>query len=419
MDSTKVITIISLTILTSIGFAQQATAPAQPPVAPADANSIQAPALPYIAEITSNDVYVRSGPGQNYYFCGKLTRGDKIRVVSVKYSWSQIVPPQGSFSWISKQYVQVDPENKMMGTVVGDAVRVWAGSDAVAPANSASMQVKLDKDDKVSLLGEEKDNYYKIASPEGAYLWVSTDYTKPLTSLVPTSAMGAATAPPAAQPQAELKTELKPAAKPATQPATTPAALAVSPATAPATPPAVDESLKKYNALKEKVEAERAKPIDQQDYTELKKTLSEIAGDKQAGKVAGYAAFVLKQIDRYDLAKKIGQTIKEQDAQTAKTRQGIDQSRDSKLASFDDKSRFAIIGTLETSNILGSKPTIKYFRLVDNSGKTVAYAIPTGPAEILDFAQLLHKKVGLVGTIEPFVQTGGALVKFSEVVEMK
>ena len=96
--------------------------------------------------------------------------------------WSKIQPPPGSFSWISSQYVKIDPTNQSIGIVTGDDVRVWAGSDRVRPEVSTSLQGKLSKGEKVKLLGEELNNYYKIAVPSlpDAYLWISTQYTKPI-----------------------------------------------------------------------------------------------------------------------------------------------------------------------------------------------------------------------------------------------
>jgi SH3-like domain-containing protein len=128
-----------------------------------DVNALNLPAFPFLAEITSDDVYIRSGPGTQYYNSGKARKGDKVKVVSNKFSWLQIVPPAGSYSWISKQYVQIDPQNNTSGTVIGEAVRVYAGSDEVQPMHSASMQVKLNKGDKITIVGEEKDGLCKIA----------------------------------------------------------------------------------------------------------------------------------------------------------------------------------------------------------------------------------------------------------------
>ena len=83
-----------LIILTSVGLGQEPEKPK--------------PSFPYIAEITDDNVNIRSGPGTNYYHCGKLNSSDRVTVVASKYSWSHIIPPEGSFSWISKQYVSID-----------------------------------------------------------------------------------------------------------------------------------------------------------------------------------------------------------------------------------------------------------------------------------------------------------------------
>jgi uncharacterized protein YgiM (DUF1202 family) len=53
-----------------------------------DANNIAKP--PYYAEIVSNNVYVRSGPGTQHYFTGKLSKGDTVKVLSHKFTWSLI-----------------------------------------------------------------------------------------------------------------------------------------------------------------------------------------------------------------------------------------------------------------------------------------------------------------------------------------
>jgi len=99
--------------------------------------------FPYTAEITGDDVYIRSGPGTNFYHCGKLNKGDKVKVVDKQFSWSRIVPPPGSFSWISMQYVRISLDDPSVGIVTGDNVRVYAGSDYVKPLYSTTLQGKL------------------------------------------------------------------------------------------------------------------------------------------------------------------------------------------------------------------------------------------------------------------------------------
>jgi len=149
----KLFAIVILICLVSVGFAQE---PATTTGGPDEAET---PVFPFMAEITGDNLYVRSGPGTNFYDCSKLNKGDKVKVMGRQFSWARIVPPAGSFSWISMQYVSIDTDNPTLGTVTGDRVRVYAGSDTQRPLYSTKLQGRLDKGDKVKLLGEQLDDY--------------------------------------------------------------------------------------------------------------------------------------------------------------------------------------------------------------------------------------------------------------------
>ncbi|MBN2137871.1 MAG: SH3 domain-containing protein [Sedimentisphaerales bacterium] len=392
---TRILIISALTLILSVGFAR----PALSAAAPADANAVTTPSLPYMAEITADDVYVRSGPGTNYYNCGKLNKGDKVKIVSRQFSWSCIVPPLGSFSWIYTPYVTIDPDNPGTGIVTGDQVRVYAGSDLVKPIHS-TLQLKLDKGEKVKLLGEQKDNYYKIGPPTGAYLWVSTNFTVPSTD---------STSP--------VVVVVEP-----NKPADVNAVVAVDvnvPPVVVVEPSAEAKRLAEYKELQKQILAERAKPVGKQDYSAISKALKEIAADKDAGKVARYCEYVLKQIERYELALAVSRELELQNKQFKTTQDRIKAARTTRLAQVKNLGRFAVVGTLKTSNIYSSEPQLKHYRIVGDSGKTVCYARPATDAVTTDYDKLVDKKVGLVGAISPHPATGGALIKFTEIIEIK
>lgn len=398
--------IVSLTLLIAPAFCKQ---PAKGAAEPTEASAADAnfPPMPFMAEITSDDTLIRSGAGTNYYDCGKLRKGDKVKVVGSRYSWLQIVPPAGSFAWISKQYVQVEPSNSSAGTVIGEGVRVYAGSNDVQPMHSTSLLVKLNKGDTVSLLGEEKDGYYKIAPSEGAYLWVSSQNAKAIASLV---------AP--AQPATSFNTPPPPPFPTITAPNTpSPNELAAPKGQI---VPEDAEKTKEVLDLKEKVDALKAKPVEQQDWTEIKKSLMEIAANKQTPIAAKNAQALLKTIARCELAKEVAEATKAQDEQFGKSQKQIEEARASKLAEFDaqDQSKFAIIGVLKGSSIFAEAPGVKYYRVVDNEDRTICYARPEGDAVNIDMSGFIGKKVGLVGTIDPNIELGGALVKFTNVVAL-
>jgi len=260
----------------------------------------------------------------------------------------------------------------------------------VMPMHSTTRQIKLNWGDKVKLLGEVKDNYHKIAPPAGAYLWVSTQYTK---AMGPVGEVG----PTVVAPTPDTK---------------------VGPRMTIPTDISAEAALKKYKALEALIEAERVKPIAQQDYENIKKTLAEIVGSKKAGKAARYSEFALKLVERYELAFKVEKAVRLQDAELQRILVGIDKARTTKLAEVENLGRFAVIGQLETSSIYGPEPGLKHYRIIDDSGKTVCYALPTGSVSKMDLSKLVGRKVGLVGTIEPHPQTAGALVRFTETVEL-
>jgi uncharacterized protein YraI len=381
-------------------------------VSSGEVNDANLPALPFLAEITSDDVYVRSGPGTNYYYCGKLKKSDKVKVVGSRFSWLQISPPTGSYSWISKQYVQIDPQNSANGSVLGEAVRVYAGSDDVAPMHSTTMQVKLNKGDKVTLLGEEKDSYCKISPPEGAYLWVSNQYVKPLGTLMP---------PPQPMPLTPSTPPGPAASFPATPAGSNKAHVSApnEPNVPPPTPlPADAEKMKEFTALKARVDAEKAKPVEQQNFSDLKKEAAVLAGDKQSFRVASNTKGLLKNIERCELALEVAKAAKLQEEQFGQISQRIETARNEKLAQLEDLSIFAVIGQLKETTLFASTPGEKYFRVTDSDGKTLCYARPTGAALDADLSKFVDKKVGLVGTIEPRPELGEAMVQFTNIVEL-
>ncbi|HUU16957.1 MAG TPA: SH3 domain-containing protein [Sedimentisphaerales bacterium] len=388
----KLFAIVILICLVSVGVAQEAATTTSGP---------DTPAFPYMAEITGNNLYVRSGPGTNFYYCGKLNEGDKVKVIGKQFSWARIVPPAGSFSWISMQYVSIDPANSTLGTVTGDRVRVYAGSDFVKPLYSTTLQGKLDKGDKVKLIGEQMDDYYKIAPPSFAYLWVSINFTNPIPSV---EEAAPAVETPAVKPPTVKPSVVEPTAEPTEAPEE------VVPEPAP-----TETMLDKYNALREQVEAERAKPREQQNYTNMKEALIKIAENKDDDKVARYAAFMLKQVEGFELALAVTKQVQLQNEQLQKIKSRINKARATRLAEFQDLGRFATVGRLQTFTTYGPG----HYRIINEAGKTICYALPGAQVSQVTLSRLVGQKVGLVGTIEPHPQSAGALVRFTEIADLR
>jgi uncharacterized protein YgiM (DUF1202 family) len=377
-------------ILPAAGLAQDPNASSRPVLLPNETAARPAASESYVAEVTGNDVRLRSGPGTNFYECGKLYAGDRVQVVKSQQGWSCIVPPPGCFSWVSMQFVSINLQNPTTGVVTGDNVGVYTGSDTQEAKYSTSKQVVLSRGQTVKLLGEEKDDYYKVAPPQGAYLWVSSQYLQPVNKAL------------AKPPVADASTTGKPAA--------------VKKLGDPNVPLA---GLDLYYSLSEKVKAELAKPKSEQNYTEIKKKLTELVALKDGSRAVRYAEFTLKQVERYELACQVAKEVEEQAKELEKTNAKIDEARAAKLAQVVDRSKFAVTGTLATSSVYSGAGQIKRYRVLDETGKTICYVTPTGAAVNADFGKLIGQKVGLVGKIEAHQPTAGAFIEFTEIVPLE
>ncbi|MGO9111834.1 MAG: SH3 domain-containing protein [Thermoguttaceae bacterium] len=141
--------------------------------------------FPYRAYVTADDVYVRSGPGENYYPTDKLKAGTEVEVYRHDPGgWFAIRPPKDSFSWVSSRHLQIDGNN--LATVTDEHVAARVGSRM----NDARdvIQVRLHKGETVEVLeprhnrpqsNHESTPWFKIAPPAGEFRWVSGRFVDP------------------------------------------------------------------------------------------------------------------------------------------------------------------------------------------------------------------------------------------------
>jgi uncharacterized protein YgiM (DUF1202 family) len=125
--------------------------------------------------VTSNAVYVRCGPGDNYYPTMKLDKDAPVRVVGAKFDWLKIVPPDGSFCYVAKLYVERHGDGKL-GRVTKDSINVRAGSSL--SALKIGILCELNQGEEVEILGDEQE-YFRIKPPAKAFLYVNKKFVQP------------------------------------------------------------------------------------------------------------------------------------------------------------------------------------------------------------------------------------------------
>ena len=237
------------------------------PVLTATAPAVTDTAASFVGIVNADRVYVRSGPGVNYYEIGQLSKGDTLQVVGQRPGWYMIAPPAGSFCYISKDLVDVGPDGKD-GTVKGEYVNVRAAS-AIHPASDYVVLTVARKGAKLTVLGTV-DKYYKIVPPEKAYVFVASQFVAPApggTAYVAPGLHAAGVTPTATHPAPDVveNITLHPPVAPVpdgatTEPASTEPRQVVVPPLPPTTMYSADAA-DRYSALNTKLQAEFQKPV--------------------------------------------------------------------------------------------------------------------------------------------------------------
>lgn len=133
--------------------------------------------FPYVAYVNSSDVYVRSGPGRNYYPTDKLPKGEKVEVYRHDPGgWYAIRPPRQSFSWVSTRHL--DPVEDRLAVVNSGRVVARVGS-AFSDVRDV-IQIRLDKGEKVELIEppSAESPWCKIAPPSGEFRWIFSKFVE-------------------------------------------------------------------------------------------------------------------------------------------------------------------------------------------------------------------------------------------------
>ena len=410
LSNKKNFLVIGFVLIATVCFAEETAKPA----------ATGKPALvsfPHIAQVTGNNVYVRSGAGKAFYYCTKLSAPMKVLVVDQKYGYSKIAPPKGSYSWISKTFVKVDAANPGVGVVTGDSVRVYAGADHVAPRNTTWGQARLDKGDIVRMVGPAVGDYYKIQSPVGSYLWVSSQYLKylgPIPKRKPIQPSLPAVKIPTIKKVVPAPAKTVPdVSKPAAKPVPKPVPVVKPKPVAPKVVSPEVKSLAEYHKLSARIDVEVAKPLEKQNFASIKKGLAAIIKNKKSGKAGRYAEYQLDRIDRFELARRAGEEVIGQDEELARLRKLIRQRHAAKIAKIRDPGKFIVTGFVRKSHVYTSAGSEQRYLIVDDSGKIICYAVPADSALGVNVGKYLNSKVGLEGKVIKDDKSPVSLVKFT------
>ncbi len=351
----------------------------------------------FTGTVNANAVYVRSGPGENYYPTMKLDKGTQITVVGIKFDWLKVTPPQGSYSYVAKAYVEKRGDGSV-GRVTKPDLNVRAGSGL--NAMKTTVQTKLNEGVDVKILGEQ-DEYFKIAPPEGSFVYVNKQFIdpgQPLVAAVPAAHEAEVIA------SAPVKSET-PTGNADLSPSTQPVAAGndLAPSTQPvAKGPTADQQFDKVEA---EFVAASDKPIQDQSLTELKTSYEAVLADGQLPvsmrRMAELRVSTLKF--RIEAQDQYTQARKAQDEAAAKN-QALKAEQEELAARIkaNEVTVYTAIGMLRTSSLQQGNGIL--YRLTDpTSGRTLVYLRSTDGSKVNGF---LGQLIGVKGevSIDPVLQ---------------
>jgi uncharacterized protein YgiM (DUF1202 family) len=402
--------------------APAATTPAPIPL-PASSTAAELPAVtqPFVASITGDKVYVRSGADQKYYEIGQLVKGDLVYIIGTSKGWYQILPPNGSFCMISKEFVELDPAatgttTSATGTIKGDYVNVHAGTAINKDRDPyAIVAPPLRKGTHVKILGSSQ-SYYEIAPPDKTAFFVSgqfvkattTDYKVPQLKLPSGAAgpTGITVEAPTTMPTVSVVllqntgTNTTAQTTAATNPSdsSNPALAANNPPTLPPLVPAVifsETATARFNEVNARYQSESKKaPADQNLDGFLKDFKDILAMENISPSVKAGTEADLTAIDRTLTVQRL---VQEQTAAQDSTKKQSDalreqyESAEKAIAAAREAGPYSAEGRLQTSTIV----TGKYALVNPQTGRVVAYVDPSTAA--VDVGTLIGKYVGVRG----------------------
>jgi len=351
-----------------------------------------------IGTVSANDVYVRSGDSLNHYTICKLQSGDKISVVSERGEWYEIVPPPGSFSLVSGDFV--DTTDNQSGVINGDNVRVRAGS--LINENKYTVQTMLNKGTPVTILGRNPDGFVRIAPPQGATVWINKGFvtlTDGAAPLVQSTTTANESTPASSQGETQVSPEVVSSAAKSAEKLSAPMPAAAT--------TALRRAVEEIDAA---ARAELAKPAEERRFEPIAQRYEPIASQSDDSYAREYAKARLEQVHHLAALTEAIDKMREVDqhAQTKRRDYLAERSLIPEPTAETTPTGIEVQGELRVSALYPpGSPTPRY-RLLnphDANGRTIGYV--EIPAETnINVEPFLGKLVGIRASAQR-LQAGG------------
>jgi hypothetical protein len=337
------------------------------------------PTFPYKAFINTEEVYVRSGPGQNYYPTDKLAVGQEVEVYRHDPGgWYAIRPGSGSFCWLNTRYLEFKGDGLAVVTDDDVAARIGSRFSDVRDV----IQVRLKRGEVVELLDERaarsgQNPWCRILPPSGEFRWVFGKYVDPE---YPRDGLSK---PRPADGQA--------AAAPAAEPRDAPPAVATLPRRL---------NPEQFKAEIDATEVELAIMLVEEptvwSFGSLRQRAESLLGQAETAVERGHARVLLNKIERFAGIKQRYDTVhsvREETERANRLLSGVTTAARNNLPPLDERdSRYDGVGRL--TELSDPPPGAPRYALLDGRGELKWYVTP---APGVNLRHYLGRQVGVSG----------------------
>ena len=351
--------------------------------------------------VNANAVYVRSRASEDAYPTMMLKKGDEVTVVGAKANWLKIVPPDKSFAYVPKSYVNMHGD----GTV-GTMQREWiARVGSSLNELAAEPMATVHQGEEVQIIGQHNE-YFEIKPPKDSYLWVAKQFVDPkpetLVDNPPKESEKPGktdeTAPPTTTTPdkiADKTNDTGPTTKPSPQVAdATGGNEDVQP---PATQPARFDAIAEYDALEKEYTDLSKKPILEQPLPDMITRYQKvIEADDLPSSMRQIAQIRVASLQARNDAREKFLAVQNDEKKMAQKQQSLIAERQE----IEDRIKqnnleiYVAVGTLRTSSLQVGQSML--YRLTDPAtGRTVAYIRTNDPK----YGGMLGQFIGVRGQV--------------------
>lgn len=355
--------------------------------------------------VTAEQVQVRSRPDANSVAVTRVEQDELLRAVDQdQYGWYRVLPPEGTFSYVSGEHVDRRGPTEGIVSVRSGTLRVRVGSTLqdLDPLQS-EVQFLLERGTTVRIVGEQ-GGWLKIAPPQGVYAYVSGQHVERVSD--------------------EVAARLRSAKVPTTRATATsaPAAQAGAAATRPATGPDLTGVWGQRLVLVETaITAEGRKPVLDQAWVEPIARLRPIAAQSEEPMVARLAQAWIAQLEQRIVeqgtvrdAEEVLERAAREQAQHQRELDRLEQARQRAAT----RPAFAARGELLQSYAVEPAANTRWYKLRDPLTQRIEAYVEISLGSKLKPEDFLGQYVGIRGNRRSAPGLGADVVQAEEIVAL-